>query len=142
MATTDLTPDQAIDALRKLDEGQQRLVLGQLPPEILKAVRMKLEGPSVDFTANPKGEGLYRMSNKAQAREGDPTTYLNAGPGDEIPVPYSKVQDALGAGYRLHFDEKPRYYEDRANVGVGQHSGSAPGRRFSRQLEQLVLLRL
>ena len=119
MAQDDLTPDQALDALRKLPEDRQRAVLSQLPPDTLKAIRAKLEAPQDDFTSNPKGEGLYRMSKTAPGSEADPTTYLNAGPGDEIQIPYSRVQDALDAGYRLHADEKPRYYKDRAHVGGG-----------------------
>lgn len=64
-----------------------------------------------DFTANPKGEGLYRLlpaSNQGFVRSED-----------AILVPFSRVKDALGAGYHLHPDEAPRYQKDFAHQGEG-----------------------
>jgi hypothetical protein len=69
------------------------------------------------FTDNPKGEGLYRMS-QSPASEGEQDVYVSTTQ-PEIKVPFGRVQDALNAGYRLHFDEKPRYQKDQAHQGEG-----------------------
>jgi hypothetical protein len=94
----DLTPDQAIEQLRKLPEDQQRLVLGKLTPDALKAVRQKLEGPPVDWTANPKSEGTYKMTTNGT---------------DFIGVPYSKVLDAWKAGYKIDDEDQMRFGKDK-----------------------------
>jgi hypothetical protein len=105
----ELTPEQAIEQLRKLPEERQRAVLGRLSPEIKQGILTKLKAPA-DFTANPKGEGLYRMSKAAPGGWGE---------APEISVPYSKVQSALSAGLRLHPDEIARYQKDVAHQGEG-----------------------
>jgi hypothetical protein len=64
-----------------------------------------------DFTANPKGEGLYRMlpaSNAGFTRTEDVKM-----------VPFSRVQDAQSAGYHLHPDEASKYEKDFAHQGEG-----------------------
>ena len=65
----------------------------------------------IDFTSNPKGEGLYRMGSY-DFNQGNVTK-------PEIQVPYSRVKDALAAGYKLHPDEAPRYEKDSAHEGQG-----------------------
>jgi hypothetical protein len=101
MAQNDLSPDQALDALRKLPEDQQRSVLSQLPPDTLKAIRAKLEVPKVDFTSKLKGkenEGLYQMTTNGA---------------DFVGVPYSRVMEASKAGYKIKPDDRETYASDR-----------------------------
>jgi len=57
-----------------------------------------------DFTSNTNGEGLYRMSNSQSVGAWDTSK--------EAKVPFSKVEDAIKAGYKLHFDDAPRYQKD------------------------------
>ena len=69
------------------------------------------DSPAPDFTSNPKGEGLYRMGS-----------YDFSGGNvskPEIQVPYSRVKDAMGAGYKLHPDETQRYQKDASHEGQG-----------------------
>lgn len=64
-----------------------------------------------DLTANPKGEGLYRMlpaSNTGFTRTEDVKM-----------VPFSRVQDAQSAGFHLHPDEASKYEKDFAHQGQG-----------------------
>ena len=72
----------------------------------------KLDTPAVsDFTANPKGEGLYRMlpaSNAGFTRTEDVKM-----------VPFSRVQEAQSAGFHLHPDEASKYEKDFAHQGEG-----------------------
>src|SRR5215469_10781837 len=49
-----------------------------------------------DFTSNTKGEGLYPMSGVL----------------GDIQVPFSKVMDASGAGYRMTQKDRERYGRD------------------------------
>ncbi len=74
-----------------------------------------------DFTPTP-GKGTYRMS-KSPARDPNsvgymPNTYVTATE-PEIPVSYDKVQDAIKAGYNIHFDDAPRYQKDSTHEGQG-----------------------
>lgn len=117
----ELTSDQAIEALRKLPEDKQRLVIGKLTPDVRKGILSQLQGSS-DLTANPKSEGLYRM---LPSSGGDVTDTSK-----EIKVPYSQVGNAQGSGYKLHFDEESRYNKDLAhaptpNPGMLERAGSA-----------------
>ena len=64
-----------------------------------------------DLTSNTKGEGLYRMGSY-DFDQGQVTK-------PEIQVPYSRVQDAIAAGYNLHPDEAPRYQKDSMHEGQG-----------------------
>ena len=69
------------------------------------------DSPAPDFTSNPKGEGLYRMGS-----------YDFSGGNvskPEIQVPYSRVKDAMAAGYKLHPDETQRYQKDASHEGQG-----------------------
>jgi hypothetical protein len=117
----DLTSDQAIEQLRKLPEDQQRLVLGKLTPDALKAVRQKLEGPPIDWIANPKSEGTYKMTTNGA---------------DFIGVPYSKVLDAWKAGYKIDDEDQMRFGKDKNEETMKQrrehpmnesHFAPAPG---------------
>jgi hypothetical protein len=67
--------------------------------------------PAPDFTANPKGEGLYRMGSYDE--------HQGVASKPEIQVPFSKVQDAQSAGYNLHPDESARYQKDFNHQGQG-----------------------
>lgn len=107
----DLTYDQAIEKLRKLSEPEQRLVLGKMSPDALKQIRQRLEAPQADFTANPKGEGLYRMLPSSDQG------FTNIS--DEVQIPFSNVQKAIDAGFHLHPDEAPRYQRDFEHQGEG-----------------------
>lgn len=64
-----------------------------------------------DLTANPKGEGLYRMGSY-DFHEGGVSK-------PEVQIPYSRVKDAQAAGYKLHPDEKSRYEKDSTHEGQG-----------------------
>jgi hypothetical protein len=101
----EMTAEQAIEKLKTLKPEDQKLVLSRLTPE-------KREGIArVAFTANPKGEGLYRMlpaSDQGFTR-GE----------DELQVPFSKVAHAQSAGYNLHPDESSRYKKDFSHPGEG-----------------------
>lgn len=77
-----------------------------LPP---KGYVLQATPKAPDFTSNPNSEGLYRMFKPS----------ASFGEGENIQVPYSKVQQYLSAGGQ--FDpttgEATRYQGDKANEG-------------------------
>src|SRR5271157_2822490 len=104
-----------IDEFIALPREQQMSTLQQLSPEkqdkLLGQIKVRKGKPSTqDFTANPKGEGTYRMSQAAPGGWGEVP---------EVNVPYGNVQSALSAGYRIHPDETARYQKDVAHPGQG-----------------------
>jgi hypothetical protein len=82
---------------------------------------------TADLIANPKGEGLYRMGSY-DFHEGQVSK-------PEISVPYSKVQDAQAAGYKLHPDEEPRYQKDSTHEGQGPTLLERAGKKINEALE-------
>jgi hypothetical protein len=76
-----------------------------------------------DFTANPKGEGLYEMTGKD---------------GNTIQVPYSKVMAASNAGYTVDQKVRERYAKDKNEETMQQRRahplGSEP--RFAPAADQ------
>jgi hypothetical protein len=118
--------------LFKAPDGKQRWVRESQKDAALKSGGTLVTG-APDFTANSKGEGLYRMlpaSNQGFARTED-----------EVRVPFSRVKEAQNAGYHLHADEAPRYQKDfthqgegptlweRANRGIQQALQPVPGEK-------------
>jgi len=101
--------DVAKDWLSFSQEKRDRL-LSQMTPEGMKNLRRAVEAHK-DFTRNPKGEGLYRMGSYDFS--GGKVTK------PEIQVPFSRIDDALTAGYKLHPDETERYSKDVAHKGEG-----------------------
>jgi len=132
--TSSPSPAQDYSRLAEAWQGfspeRRKSLLGKMSPEQKKGLRQVLEkaipatgtsgtsASSASFaaapaslTANPRGEGLYRMGSYDE-REGIPTK-------PEIAVPYSKITEAQAAGYRLHPDEEARYHKDQTHEGQG-----------------------
>lgn len=84
---------------------------------------------SPDFTANPKGEGLYRMLPVENPNQ---VVSLSSG---EIQVPFSKIQDAQSSGYQLHPDERKRYLKDLTYQGRGPTFGEQVRNKFAELTE-------
>ena len=86
-----------------------------------------------DLTSNPidpktgKGEGLYRMGSY-DFHEGETSK-------PEIQVPFSKVQQAIDEGYKLHPDEVARHKKDSTHVGEGPTLVERAGSAVNKALE-------
>jgi len=105
----DEQPDMATQWLT-FDEDKRNRLLGKMTPPQQKILRRAIVEHK-DFTRNPKGEGLYRVGSYDFS--GGKVTK------PEISVPFSRINDALAAGYQLHPDEVDRYNKDVTYQGQG-----------------------
>jgi hypothetical protein len=86
-----LPKDQQLSTLQKLSPEKQNKLLGEIKTRKSKAMP--------DFTANPKGEGLYQMTGKS---------------GKAVGIPYSRVQEATKSGYKMDQPAMRQYTKDTA----------------------------